>query len=463
MVSARVFSILAGFTLLTACTFDPEQTFNDTVSNIDTAVGTSFSGPAAMSGLVVGDEPFAIKAGASVLADGGSAADAVTAMYFALSVTYPVAASLGGGGICIAQDSQSGTTREFDFLARDANRGGAYAVPGNVRGFSALQSTFGKLSWRRTLAPAEGLAAAGFPISRALAVRLNAAKDVIRLDADLAAEFIDESGDVKSAGEVVYNRALAETLAAIRIGGANAFYGGATASALVSYAASQGGTISLDELRGYQPQLGSPRVFRVGNHTAFVPTARVGAGAFAGIMIDNLSKAATADANLETAASVAVKAALESFGVTTLPNDMGSTGFAAADANGQAVACAVTMNGAFGSGHNAAGTGVTLARAPASGQAGLAAAFLTPVLATDSNGAIAMSGAAAGGPNGTAAITYALFRLANGAPLTRPGDLRTTGVAPFEMVNAIVCQGGTCAALPDPGGSGVGISADSVK
>lgn len=463
MVSARALLVMAGFTLLAACSFDPEQTFNDTVNNIDTAVGTSFSSPAAMSGLVVGDEPFAIRAGASVLADGGSAADAATAMYFALSVTYPVAASLGGGGICIAHDSASGITREFDFLARDANKGGAYAVPGNVRGFEALQSTFGKLSWRRTLAPAEGLAAAGFPISRSLAVRLNSAKDVIRLDADLASEFLTESGDVKSAGEIVYNRALAETLAAIRIGGANAFYSGDTASTLVSYSASQGGSISLDELRNYRPSLVSPRVFRVGNYMAYIPTANVGAGAFAGIMFDNVSKAVVADADLETATAFAVKAALSSFGVTTLPSDLGATGFAAADAKGQAVACAVTMNGAFGSGHNAAGTGVTLARAPSSGQAGLSGAFLTPVLATDSGGALAMSGAAAGGPNGTAAITYALFRLANGAVLTRPGDLRTTGVAPFEMVNAVVCQGGACAALADPGGSGVGISADSVQ
>src|SRR5580700_2941971 len=52
------------------------------------------------TGLVVADEPFAARNGAAVLAQGGSAADAVTAMFFTMTATYPVAAGIGGGGIC---------------------------------------------------------------------------------------------------------------------------------------------------------------------------------------------------------------------------------------------------------------------------------------------------------------------------------------------------------------------------
>ena len=115
--------------------------------------------------LVVGDEPYAVQVGAQILRQGGSAADAAAATYFALSVTYPVAAGLGGGGICIVHDGASGQTEEFDFLARDAGSGGAYAVPGNVRGFALMQSLYGRLPWQRVVAPAEGFAAAGFPLT----------------------------------------------------------------------------------------------------------------------------------------------------------------------------------------------------------------------------------------------------------------------------------------------------------
>ena len=47
------------------------------------------------TGLAVADEPYAARAGAAILGEGGSAADAAAAMFFALSATYPVAAGLG--------------------------------------------------------------------------------------------------------------------------------------------------------------------------------------------------------------------------------------------------------------------------------------------------------------------------------------------------------------------------------
>ncbi|HXM00762.1 MAG TPA: gamma-glutamyltransferase [Rhizomicrobium sp.] len=436
---------IAGLVFLTACSSDSDQ-------------------PAASlgGGYVVGDEPFAVNTGASILAQGGSAADAATAMYFAMVATYPVAAGLGGGGVCVVHDQASGQDEAFEFLARDAAGGGAFAMPGNVRGFAALQTAYGRLPWQRDVSPGEGYAATGFPISRALSARLVSSQDLIRLDAGLASEFLDESGKVKSAGAVVSNTALAETLAAIRVEGSNGFYRGPVAQKIASYAPTQGGTVSLAELDAYAAHRESARVVPLGDALGYMPPDRVGSGTFASALLSQLVDAqgnVVASENPGTTAE-ATKTTLEKFGIAALPKDLGATGFAALDNNGQAVACAVTMNGPFGSDHTVPGTGVTLARAPSSGSAGLSAAFLTPVIATQGRGgAISLAGAGAGGPNGTAAIAYALVKLAHGQDMTQQGVVLSTGIAPYDTVNVIACQGGTCATLPDPGASGLGAAA----
>ncbi|MGH6871205.1 MAG: gamma-glutamyltransferase [Rhizomicrobium sp.] len=439
----------AGFLIVTACS-----------SGDDNAAAP------ASGGYVVGDEPFAVKSGASVLAEGGSASDAVTAMYFTLSVTYPVAAGLGGGGICIVHDQASGRSEVFDFLARDTASPGPFAIPGNVAGFAALQADYGRLPWQRDVSPGEQYAAIGFPISRALADRLASTQDVIRLDAGLAAEFLDESGRVRPAGSIVSNAALATTLSSIRMGGSNAFYRGEIAARISAYASTQNSAITTAELAGYEPHRDAPRLVALGNEIGYLPPERIGAGAFAGMLLSRLIDSQgniVAGEHSASATASATKAALDQFGISELPRDLGATGFAAIDTSGQAVSCAVTLNGPFGSGHTAQGTGVTLARSPSSGQTGMAAAFLTPALATDGrDGAVSLAGAGAGGPNGTAAIAYTLLKLARGEDMTQPGSIRSTGIAPYDTVNIIACQGGYCATLPDPQAHGLGAAAGGV-
>ncbi len=426
----------------------------------DSLTGSSVSRPI---GLAVGDEPFAVEAGASVLRNGGSAADAATAMYFALSVTYPVAAGIGGGGICLVHDAARQRDEEIDFLPRDAAHGGAYAVPGSVAGFALIQSSYGKLPWQRVVAPGEELASAGFRISNALATRLVDNQNLIRLDAGLAGEFLDETGHLRAVGSVVDNPSLAQTLASIRTQGPAGFYGGAVADNLVSYSTSEGGAISGTDLRAYAPGRSNATSSKIGDQTIFVPSRRVGAGAFLSAMmshfVDGQGAASGAD-DLSSAVARATKTTLNEFHVTNLPKDLGATGFAATDRNGQAVACAVTMNGPFGSGHTAAGTGITLARAPSSGEAGLAAAFLTPAIARNDS-ALTFAGAGAGGPNGTAAMVYALLKLSRGVDVTRTGQLHSTGIEPYETINAIACSGAICAAIPDLGAHGLGAAGSS--
>jgi len=405
---------------------------------------------------VVGDEPYAVRAAAALMKQGGNAVDAAAATYFALAVTYPVSAGLGGGGICLVHDPKNGQNEEFDFLARSAASNGPFAVPGSVRGLAMMQTRYGALPWQRVIAPAEGFATTGFKISKALAERLAAASDVIRLDAPLAAEFLDESGKVRESGSTVSNPDLGATLAAIRVQGSGAFYDGPIAQRIADYTASQSGAIAPGELSAYQAQNSEPLVVPMGDTRVVLPGAKTGAGVFAGKLLEEILRAEPGAANTEGAVVEGTKRALKSFSVSDLPRDLGATGFAATDNSGLAVACAVTMNGPFGSGHTVPGTGVTLARAPSSSTSGLAAAFLTPVLAIDGNGTLSLAGAGAGGPVGTASIADALARLSKGEIVTQRGRNEADNVELYDTVNAILCQSGVCTALPDASASGMG-------
>jgi gamma-glutamyltranspeptidase/glutathione hydrolase len=409
------------------------------------------------TGMTVADEPLAARAGARVLQEGGNAADAVTTMFFTLTATYPVAAGLGGGGICLLRDAGAAQVIEYDFLARAPSGGGPFAVPAAVYGFHDLQSAHGALPWQRMVAPGEAYAAAGFPVSEALSTRLGEAVNVVRLDASLASEFLDESGRPQPVGTVVKNPDLALALGRVRLEGNDGFYKGTTAGGIAAYSAAQGGAITAAELAGVRDMQGPARVRVVGRLTAWMPGPRTGAGAFVASLLDNVARAQAGGQNGEAAVMAAARESLTTFGVSSLPKDMGSTGFAAVDDRGQAAACAVTLNGPFGSGRTATGTGITLAASPA-GPAGLASAFLTPLIAAGGSD-VALAGTGSGGPNGTAAAAYALLASSGGRLLDRT-TIRSTGAAPFDTVNMISCENGICVALPDPGAHGQGAAPD---
>ncbi len=404
------------------------------------------------SAFVVGDDSAAVKVGAAVLAEGGSAADAATAVYFALSVTYPVAAGLGGGGLCLVR-APNGTSEVISFLTRDSVGGGPYALAGNVKGFWALQHSYGKLSWDRLVAPSEQLATAGFAVSEALETRLNASLDVLRLDPNLAYEFLDDNGNLKPAGTVITNPDIAVSLAAIRSEGPDGFYRGDVGKKIVDYAIRQGSGITADEFAEYRETRSPAQSLKMGDLTVYVPPGNLGSGAFA---VTLLRKLTNVMASLDI--GQATRETLEQFQVEALPKDLGATGFAAVDMSGQAVSCGVTMNGSFGTGRTTPVVGVTLARSPSSSAAGLSPAFITPVIAATATDNAAITGIGSGGPNGAASVAYVLLRAARGDELIQSADLRSTGLAPFSTVNAISCQNGTCTALSDPGTTGLGVS-----
>ncbi len=442
-MASKLLASLIPACLLAACS----------LGTINTSAGTEDFG-----GLVVGDEPLAVRAGADMLAAGGSAADAAAATYFTLAVTYPVAAGLGGGGICLVRDTAKGRADSIDFLPRNVRSGGLFAVPGNVRGFALLQSLYGRQPWQSVVAPGERLAMLGFPMSRALAERVAGSANVVRLDAGLARVFMDESGNMHREGDVVRNPDLGNTLTAIRTGGPSTLYEGKLASTLMAYAAGQHDAIAPDELANYTPTRVAAHVAAMGDETVFLPAERTGAGKLAASVFARL--AARSEAILSADVAAAVTETLKGYGVGALPNDLGATGFAAVDRDGQAVACAVTMSGPFGSGRTAEGTGVTFAAAPSMSNVGMAVAFLMPALAADGeDGLITLAGAGAGGPDATAAMLAAAALRAERETIGKSIESSAAAKSPLQSVNLIACDSGACRTLADPGAHGMGATA----
>ena len=393
-------------------------------------------------GAAIADEPAAALVARQVLEQGGNAADAATALYFALSVTWPAAAGLGGGGIC---------------LARSPQNGGAVAVPGNVRGFALLQSRYGNRPWASVVGPAERMAATGFPVSRAAAGQFADAAALIAAAPALQAHFSGEGGALPRELDRVTRGDLATTLAAIRNQGVNGFYAGITARRLVDEAARVGGALSLADLRDYRPEVAPAQRLPMTAANVAVPAEALGAGLYAGALWRNIEKAGAAEL-----AELARRTAA-SLGATDAPGrDHGSTAFAAIDGRGGAVACAVTMNGAFGAGHVAEGTGIVFSANPQQAASGIASAYLMPVIVTSANGSrVFFSGAGAGAPKGAAAIQHAA-RAALAGPEAVTSALAASPADARSPAHAIVCPDGqptgACALATGPRGDGMGVT-----
>src|SRR5690625_4082143 len=69
-------------------------------------------------GMVASHNPQSAEIGAQVLADGGSAVDAVTAMSFVAGVREMAMNSIGGVGVLLHHDASSGRTQEITFYGR---------------------------------------------------------------------------------------------------------------------------------------------------------------------------------------------------------------------------------------------------------------------------------------------------------------------------------------------------------
>jgi gamma-glutamyltranspeptidase/glutathione hydrolase len=222
-------------------------------------------------GMVVSAHHLASKAGIEVLKGGGNAVDAAVAVAYALSVTFPEAGNLGGGGFMTVR-FHDGRTAFIDFretapgaatatMYLDANgnpvpersRRGylAVGIPGTVAGLELARAKYGTRPRAALMADAIRLARDGFVLDQGDADMLADAADEFRKDGPSAAIFLNR-GQPWKPGQRLVQTDLARSLSLIAKGGTTAFYNGPIAAKIVAASKGGGGILATKDFATYR-------------------------------------------------------------------------------------------------------------------------------------------------------------------------------------------------------------------
>jgi gamma-glutamyltranspeptidase/glutathione hydrolase len=129
-------------------------------------------------------------------------------------------------------------------------------VPGAVWGWQEVLNRFGKLTFKQVLEPAVQYAENGFPVSERIASDWQLPKALplraccTQLDPDSVRTWY-VNGTAPRPGEIFKNPDLARTFRLLQAHGADAFYKGVIAKAIVAKSTALGGTMTLEDLAHY--------------------------------------------------------------------------------------------------------------------------------------------------------------------------------------------------------------------
>lgn len=393
-------------------------------------------------GGVVSDEPRSALVGRDILSAGGNAVDAAVATYFVLSVTYPGAATLGGGGMCVVYRGRKETVEAIDFRpALFASGDRAVMIPGAVRGMFALHARYGRLKWEALLLPAERLARFGNPVPRAFARQIVGLPDAAFADPDFRRIFAPR-GKPAAEGEVLRQEELSATLSGIRLRGPGEFYSGDLAGILAADLGSMAGIkVPAEAFRNYRPKWLKTEIIDVGKNELHLPAGPGGkrAAAIWEALDDNRPPPPqTPQASFDSA------------------------GFIATDLNGGAVSCVVSANGTVGAARMIGHSGMIAAAPPRSDDfPGLPMVLINMPL-KDARGVAAGSG----GLGGVLRSLRAAVPVFDGdSELDRALAALPAGGSAKGRANVIYCpkgsreEPGLCGFGADPTGHGLAVSA----
>jgi len=219
-----------------------------------------------MRQMVVAAHPLAAHAARDMLRRGGSAVDAAIAAQLVLNLVEPQSSGLGGGGFLVHWDAKSKTLASYDgrevapktarpdrfllngrvmnfYSAMKSAR--SVGVPGLARLLGLAHSKHGRLKWHELFAPAIKLAEDGFPVGKRLHKLLLGARGSA-FSPRARVYFFDPDNTPWPVEHMLKNPALAKTFRTLAEQGADAFYEGEIASAVV--AATNAGRMSLTDM-----------------------------------------------------------------------------------------------------------------------------------------------------------------------------------------------------------------------
>jgi gamma-glutamyltranspeptidase/glutathione hydrolase len=232
-----------------------------------------------MRGAIAAGHPLTAEAGAWALAEGGNAVDACVAAAAVSWVTESPLTGPGAGGFMLVHRARDGHDLLLDFFVAVPGLGlerapGAEmevvdvpfgvgettqrfligppscAVPGTVAGIAEAHRLFGSLPWPLLLEPAIELARRGLELTPAQAFVHGLLDAVLRHQPE-GRRVYGESGPLR-AGDRLAMPDLAKTLEHLAAEGADLYYRGELAEAIVSACRAGGGTLTREDLTAYR-------------------------------------------------------------------------------------------------------------------------------------------------------------------------------------------------------------------
>ena len=214
------------------------------------------------NGMVAAAQPLATQAGLKILEAGGNAADAALATAFVLSVVEPTMNGIGGRNLILVR-KRDGSFQGYNGMTeipasysppeipvKSGHK--TVAIPGVVAALMRLYKEHGSLPLSQIMAASIEHATNGFKVLPGEAIRHQIAYDEMMKDPGFRGQMLKHDSILYKEGELLKQPDLAQTLQRISNTEGDDFYNGKTAKLIASDMETNGGYVSLEDLKNYK-------------------------------------------------------------------------------------------------------------------------------------------------------------------------------------------------------------------